>query len=920
MNASDRSTSNGRHVRLNEPTSPLSGVNDGRILPSVKLRPPKLPPALLLRPALLARLRQWRSHRLSVMIAPAGYGKTFLAASALPGAPSSTEAPFDTPAALFCWLTLDEDDDSAARFVQSLAASVAALIPTPAHAATLLALTQEHARRALLLLLAALEELAGPVLLVLDNYHRLHNPAVHDLLSAALEYTSDNVHWLILSRQSLPISLGRLRLQRQVLELNADDLRLSRPEIQAFLRLNHVSTTDAKALDLIEARTHGWVAALQLALLSCAPESDPQEDNSHADSEAHLLHTLLERLRGDRMLLAEYLAGEVLAQLNEPLRRFLMHCAILERLHPALCRAVTGVQESEQLLRQAVHQQLFLRPLDDTGTWYEPHSLFRDLLLYHLRVEESAAAVQLLYRRAADWYVTHGDVVGGLRALLAGGFSHVAAELVQNRAQAALLNNHLVEVQQWFDLLPPDEIDARPRLLLDLAWLNFMRGAGLAAILHRVNACLAALPPLPKPWQDEWMALTLLLRLYEGPRQNLHHDALAASQDFDPSSHLARGWTLFAASLLMNQAPGKPLSEFAPAIDAAFGAAGFARGQIFILGRQMQEDLYTAQVENVVRSNARVLELMACQSRPDPGDGMFTNFLAGEALYWQNRLPEAIESLRQAWRDTLVYQDSNLLLQVQAAIQLYNHATGATEPLLDPALHAHHWEQAHALRPLHSQAALVLWELRYGTACGAPQIGLRKFDALGLTVETLPIDAPDLVWLCLLTALITKGEQLERLTSAFELMLQRAHDMSSPYFLIQIKALQALQLYQLGRRNAARGAMRQLLQAVESTGYVRMVIDQPGLRPILQLADNAYAGWLLAQMAPPDRSISVTNFSRREAGILRLLAEGLSPQQIAEHLVLSRSTTRSYLSRLYAKLGVENHTQAVTWAQHHRQQ
>lgn len=134
------------------------------------------------------------------------------------------------------------------------------------------------------------------------------------------------------------------------------------------------------------------------------------------------------------------------------------------------------------------------------------------------------------------------------------------------------------------------------------------------------------------------------------------------------------------------------------------------------------------------------------------------------------------------------------------------------------------------------------------------------------------------------------------------------------------RALQSRQLYQLARRNAARGAMRQLLQAVESTGYVRMVIDQLGLRPALQLADNAYASWLLAQMAPPDRSISLINFSRREAGILTLLAEGLSPQQIAEHLVLGRSTTRSYLSRLYAKLGVENHTQAVTWARHRRQQ
>jgi len=541
MISSDFLAAHGSDARLPQPSPDLSDPNGGRkMFPSVKLRPPQLPTRLLLRPELHAQLHQWCTCRLSVIVAPAGYGKTILATVALPGAAAGAKAPVDSPACLFGWLALDEDDDAPVHFVTSLAASVAALIPAPAHAATLLTLTQEQARRALLILLAALEELAHPVLLVLDDYHRLQNPAVHEILGAALEYSADNVHWLILSRQTLPISLGRLRLQGQLLELTVEDLRLTRSEIEAFLRLNQISDTDCEPLDLIEARTQGWVAGLQMALLSFLPAFDQKKGSRSLDSDTRHLNALFQRLRGDKMLLADYLADEVLIRIRDPLRGFLMRCAILERLHPALCRAVTGVQESEHLLQQAVKQQLFLRPLDDAGEWYEQHSLFRDLLLHSLRMEENAAAIQLLYRRAADWYITHGVMLAGVRALLAGGFLHVAVELVQNRAQAAYLNNHLVEVQQWFDLLPSDEIEVRSRLLLDLAWLSFLRGAGFTGILPCVRARLACLQPLPKPWQDELTALTFLFRLYEGSRQNLHHDALAAIQDFDPSSHLAR--------------------------------------------------------------------------------------------------------------------------------------------------------------------------------------------------------------------------------------------------------------------------------------------------------------------------------------------------------------------------------------------
>jgi len=330
--------------------------------------------------------------------------------------------------------------------------------------------------------------------------------------------------------------------------------------------------------------------------------------------------------------------------------------------------------------------------------------------------------------------------------------------------------------------------------------------------------------------------------------------------------------------------------------------------------------LLTARVESVLRYSTRALELLARQHRPEPGDAMYVNFASGEALYWQNRLPEAIEYLRRVWHEALTYQEPILLLQAQALIKLYNHATGEAEAVLDPVTQAHHWKQVQELGSMADQAAVMLWELRYGIACGAPQTGLREFGALGLTLDSIPTEAPDLMWLALLTAYVAKGEQLERLTPKFELMFERARSISSPYLMIQINLLQARQLHQLGRRNTARSVMRQLLREVEATGYVRMILDQPELLPVLQLAGSNYARWLLTLPVKPARPASATAFSPREERLLTLLADGLTTAQIAEHLVLTASTTRSYLSRLYAKMGVKNHTQATAWARRHLQQ
>jgi LuxR family maltose regulon positive regulatory protein len=878
-------------------------------LPSAKLRTPRLPRRLLARPNLSERLLQWSDHRLTLIIAPAGYGKSTLAASACR---SQTGKAAASPAH-HLWLALDEDDDDPVRFVHSLSVALAPLIPESAERASLLCFSREETQQAIFLLLAALEALATPVLVILDDFHRIQSPEVHQLMSMALERSPDNLHWMILTRERLPISLGPLRLAGQVLEFTVNDLRLNQAEMSAYLKQHGLQTGEGAAISELEQRTQGWLAGLHLAILSLQ-----QPVPGHHADQASEMEALLQHLRGDQFLMADYLAGEVLNRLTDPLRSFLLRCSILEQLTPDLCSAVTGIDESALLLHQAVSLQLFIRPLDETGEWYQQHHLFRDLLRHRLHLEESSQTIQTLYRQAADWHRSQGDLVAALRALVTGGLTHLAADLVQSHAHQAVIENYQSELRQWFALLPDAEIDARPRLILDLAWLQILRGEDPQDPLTRLREPQS----MPPGWQDEWAALHLIRRYHFGPWDRLYEDCLATVAQFQEESHLARGWLYMLARLLWSKSGGKAEStrHFQKA-EEAFRAVGFVRGQIYIPAIQMQEDLHRADHQALLQRHQQGIRLIDGQARADPHDRLYFDATAGESLYWQNRLPEAAAYFEQVWANAQIYQQSLFILQAYALLSLCarGESSLAPPPPIPPERYAEYWQQLIDI-PGHlgPRAGLYYWELLLHIAQGAPTLHLHKLQRLGVTLDSLPENAPDLAWMCLLTAYVNFGYELEALTPHLEMMRRRGNAVQSPYLTIRVDLLRSYQLMQLGEQSKARSLLRATLPQVEATGYVRMVLDLPGLAPLLAQAGSQYAQWLLAQMtAEASQTPDVPSFTNREKSLIGLLREGATGSEIAERLVLSLATVRSHLSRLYTKLGVKNHAQAVAWVRKH---
>ena len=882
------------------------------LLPATKVRIPQLPSSLLLRTSLQQRMSAWRAHKLTLITAPAGYGKTTLAASALNDVGNAADV--QKQIVHCCWLSLDEDDDTPMRFVQSLCQALHPLLSARISLAQLLDLSRSETQRTLLLLLGAMEKQPGQVAIVLDDLHRILDPAVHQLLASALDRTPANLHWIILTRRKPAIPLGRLRLERQVLEFTDEDLSLINDEVAAFLEIHLARPYSAETARRLKERTGGWIAALQLALISLQRVRRPQQSQLQQSERSvgitsDEMDALLEHLSGKSDLLAEYLTGEVLTHLTEPLRDFLLRCSILPKLHPDLCTMVTGQKESRLLLQEALRQQLFIRTLDETGEWYELHHLFRELLLYHLRLAEPSDVIAAIYRRAADWYIEAGDLTSALRALVMGGGAHLAAELVQNRSYQAVLEGRYGDLRQWCAILPDEQVDIRPRLLLDLAWLQTMDGKELAKAIERAQTGMAGYTSPPQSWQDELSTLILLERYGNGDRHNLFYDALAAIEHFDEKSHLARGWAYVIAVLIQSQTLGVDTPLYIQEADKAFQAAGYARGQIYTIALLSLRALHSADSDALQRYYQRAKQVVLQQMQPNPLDLPMLAGMVGESLYWKNQILEAAEYFKWMRATAHTYHDTISFLKAHFMLTLCTQscATGDMPPPLAPADYNEYWREMSKFH-ISVQSIQIHWEMRLSIARGELHTVWRLFEKLGVTLDTLAEDAPDAAWLCLLTAYTIDGRRLEELTPYLEMMRCRAA--SSPYTTIQVNLLRTRQLRQLGNDTGARSALRQALQDIEETGYVRMILDAPDLIPLLHRVNSKYTQWLLTQIRHVgDRQVA--QFTPRERELLTLLAENRTVAEIADRLVLSPVTIRSYLSRLYAKLGVKNHAEAV---------
>jgi LuxR family maltose regulon positive regulatory protein len=430
--------------------------NDAPLIIRTKITPPTLRLGLVMRPALIAQLRMAIAHPLTLVVAPAGFGKTTLLIQSL----------IRRAQAVVAWLTLERSDDTPNDFLVALHAALTRITPDRVKQTDVLLRLPYRVEPAHVLdqLLTDLASSSETVDIVLDDYHVLEDQAVHALVARFIEYAPAAVHVVIASRTEPPLPLARLRARGLLAEVREPELRFGETDAAKLLRAaSGVALIDSEAATLV-ARTEGWVAGLHLAALALRTTADPAR--------------MIAAFSGNHRLIADYLLDEVLLELPEYLRQFLLATSILDRLSAPLCAAVwsndgrAARAEAQQLLEELERRGLFLTPLDDTRTWYRYHPLFAELVRAELVRSEEPTAVAALHRRAAEWFIAQIHVEGqpALEAaivhLLASGASGYAAELVEQAGLQAVFRGEMDRFQRWVNALPVAVVQARPFLHL----------------------------------------------------------------------------------------------------------------------------------------------------------------------------------------------------------------------------------------------------------------------------------------------------------------------------------------------------------------------------------------------------------------------------------------------------------------------
>jgi ATP/maltotriose-dependent transcriptional regulator MalT len=444
-----------------------------------KLYIPPPPPKVVLRPRLLERLNEALSSGhtpgVTLISAPAGFGKTTLVSEWIATFSRSPLPMGEGRGVRAAWLSLEEADSDPTRFLSYLVAALQTVAPTlGAGALEMLQAAQSQPLPTETILTALLNEIIAlpqPLILVLDDYHVIDSRAVDEALNFLVEHLTPHLHLVITTREDPALPLPRLRARRQLIELRAADLRFTPAEAAEFLNQVMGLRLSAEEVAALEDRTEGWIAGLQLAALSMQGRRD--------------VAGFIQAFAGDNRYIVDYLIEEVLGRQPEAIRSFLLQTSILDRLNGPLCNAVTEQEEGSARLEALQRGNFFLIPLDDKRHWYRYHHLFADVLQMHLMTEQPEL-IPVLHRRASAWYEQNGSPADAIRHALAGEDFERAAGLVELEAPVMHRNRQEDTVFSWMKALPEEIFRDRP--VLSILYVGaIMSNGGIEGVEARLR-------------------------------------------------------------------------------------------------------------------------------------------------------------------------------------------------------------------------------------------------------------------------------------------------------------------------------------------------------------------------------------------------------------------------------------------------
>jgi len=867
-------------------------------LVATKLLVPSAPPAQVTRIRLLRLLDRAAGHRLTLVSAPAGFGKTTLVSAWL-----------RQRAGRRAWLMLDDDDDTPGRFLDYLTAAVRRLDEPAGEAARTLLDSGSGSASMPAVVAEIVNGLAGAtddLVLVLDDFHLVADPEILDTIGFLIEHSPPRLHLILLTRQEPNLPLASWRGGGRLAEIGAADLRFSADEAAELLRSvtgNEVADDTVTALNR---RTEGWAAGLQMLGIGL------REGTTGTASPVRFGH-------GDRYVL-DYLADEVLRGQPTEVRQFLVRTSMLDRLTPDLCDAVTGRRDGAAMLRKLERANLFCTALDDAREWYRYHGLFAD----HLRAELTPADAVECHARAAAWFAAHDEPAETIKHAVAAGDNDLAVRTLRAVSDEQVRRGELATLLSWLTRIPDDVVRAHADLAGFKGWLLYLAGRvddaeTYAAIASR--GMPADAPAADRAMLRTFQAYLALTRGRPADAAGLAVEALAlleGSRSFFRAASMgvlaqARRLTgdrrgaidVLRETVRLGERSGNPLSTLE--------ATGYLAPLLYVQGRLREAVLLCEQA---------LARHAGPGGRPLPMAGL-AEVPLGTLLYETDQLDAALRYLTDGIaRCEQLGTTSYTLLGLRTLARLLL-ARGTHDDALRALLSAR--RQADAAED-YRRARLVIatiaeLHLRTGNTGAAEQ-------ALAEITGDQPSssDYEQLTRARLLVAGDDPRAALDTLTGIEHRATGEGRDGS----LIAILAVTARAHTALRDTTAARDALARAVELAAPEGYRRTFLDEgaalvPLLRDIRATAPDFVTDLLARAGARPARRTAtklrtvegagvIESLTDTQLRILGLIATGMSNQQVADKLFITVGTTKWHLNQIYGRLQVRNRTEAVARA------
>jgi LuxR family maltose regulon positive regulatory protein len=861
--------------------------------------------SLVERSLLHHRLNDGSEGKLTLVSAPAGFGKSTLVASWLAGRQDRT-----------AWLSLDEDDNDPGLFWQYVLAALQTIEPDfGLDAKQIIGSPQLHDPRPVLV--SMLNEITAEsfnVTLVLDDYHLIEAPEIHDSLGFFLEHLPPTAHVLILTRVDPPFSLGRLRACGDLTEIRAADLQFSLDETADFLGRVMNLTLTPEQIAILARRTEGWAVGLKLAALSLQHQSDRAG--------------FIDTFSGSHQYILEYLTEEVLNTLSDARRAFLLRTSILDSFCSPLCEAVTSAPDSSQIIADLLTDNLFIIPLDRRGEWFRYHHLFTQLLQALLH-RDFPAEIPNLHLHAARWYDEAGHLAQAAEHTFRSGDMQRARAYVVDHWNDMLHLGGVGTVLKWVKRLPDDMAREDVNLALANCWARYLTGQSPAMTsyisyaesdFHRlVDEGLLAGKQRGLIEAQVYM-MRSAFALSQGRFADGVADAEHAVRVVPPEMGIAAGpaWNLLGAARASIGDIDGGIGAYQTGIDIAYHARNFLSAfaavfwsTIYLIRQGRLTEAHDQCQQALNRAIDDGLSNL-------PALGLLYVALALIALE-RNQLEEARKLVEKGggFSEALRYGRT-----ISARLYLALGETKMAQSVIqDVERIVLATGNPHAIAEMHAEWAKIQIRLGNPDQVRARLDALCQVDAANLAHPLLRFS---LDWLSACT-LWFDGNTKPAL-EIVEAALDRAHELNSDGELLRFLILHALILDAADRPAKSRAVLIEALEIGNGQQYIRTWLDAgEQIVPLLDAARRAaadssgllaYLDTLIDVCEATFGSASAPNaiLTDRELEIVRLIEQGYSNPEIADALVVSLNTVKKHTSNIYSKLGVASRTQAIAKA------